>query len=271
MDLFEINPREVAEKLITFLKENLERVGRNGFVLGLSGGLDSSVCAALAVEAIGAGKINALMMPYATSSSASISDAEMLAEKLKIKVTKIDITPIVEPYFKLETDINYLRKGNFMARIRMALLYDHAARTRSLVLGTSNKSEALLGYGTLHGDVAWDINPLWDLYKTQVRTLAEYLEIPQAIIHKKPTADLWQGQTDENELGFTYERVDKLLFLALDKALRDPEIETEGFSMEEINRAKRLVKANQFKRSGPIVARIFPEYPGCDFIAPDSW
>ncbi len=267
----DINPANVVERLIEFLENGLEETGLQKFIVGLSGGLDSSVCADLAVRAVGAERISGVMMPYKTSSSASLKDAEELAGMLGIETQTVDITPMADAYFNITPEINDLRKGNFMARIRMAILYDFAAKNRGLVVGTSNKTEALLGYGTLHGDVAWDIDPLWDLYKTQVRQVAEYLEIPRKIIDKIPTADLWEGQTDEGELGFTYGRIDELLYLMVDYGYDLGHLLDEGFEEDEIQRARSLVKGNQFKRLGPKAARLFHDYPGCDFIAPEGW
>ncbi|MBD3232498.1 MAG: NAD+ synthase [candidate division Zixibacteria bacterium] len=267
----DINPANVVERLIEFFKNELEETGLQKFIVGLSGGLDSSVCAVLAVKAVGAESVLGVMMPYKNSSSNSLKDAEELAGMLGIETKTVDISPMSEAYFNIAPDINDLRQGNFMARIRMAILYDFAAKNKGLVLGTSNKTEALLGYGTLHGDVAWDIDPLWDLYKTQVRQVAEYLEIPRKILDKTPSADLWEGQTDEAELGFTYERIDELLYLMVDYGYDFDHLLDEGFEKDEIQRARSLVKGNQFKRLGPKVARLFHDYPGCDFIAPEEW
>jgi NAD+ synthase len=271
MELFKIDVNEVTGRLCDFLSANLNRTGLNGFVLGLSGGLDSAVSTILSVRAVGKEKVKPILLPYKTSSPENLADARRLAESLDIEYHTVEITPMSEAYFAMEPEMGKIRRGNFMARMRMAVLYDHAAKFKMLVLGTSNKTEALLGYGTIHGDAAWDINPLWDLYKTQVRELARFLKVPSTIIEKNPTADLWQDQTDEGELGFSYDRIDRLLFLMIDSGYGNERLVKEGFSEEEISRAKKLVKINQFKRSGPITARLFDQYPGCDFAAPESW
>ena len=271
MKLFRINPTEVSEQLVSFLNDGLKATGRAKYVIGLSGGLDSTVCAVLGIKAVGAKNVFGVIMPYATSSVSSQEDAIDISKRLGIESAVINISPIADAYFKMKTGIETLRKDNFLARVRMAVLYDYAAKFHGLVLGTSNKTEALLGYGTIHGDAAWDINPLWDLYKTQVRDLADYLKIPRNIIDKIPTADLWEGQTDEGELGFTYERIDRILYLMIELGYDLKRLTDEGLQESEIMRARQLVKKNQFKRSGPAVARLFKQYPGCDFVVPGDW
>ncbi len=271
MELFKIKPAEITEKLVEFLSNNLQNTGLSVFVVGLSGGLDSAVSATLAAKSVGADKVVANIMPYKTSSKENIEDAQEIAASLGIRNNLIDISPMADSYFSRNDDMDNIRKGNFMARLRMALLYDTAAKENGLVLGTSNKTEALLGYGTIHGDAAWDVDPLWDLYKTQIRDLAGFLGVPQKIIDKAPTADLWEGQTDEGELGFAYARIDRLLFLMVDLGYSSDKLESEGFKVNEIERAKQLIKRNQFKRSGPVSAQLFPQYIGCNFVAPADW
>ncbi|MCP4631337.1 MAG: NAD+ synthase [candidate division Zixibacteria bacterium] len=271
MELFRVDTTDVVNRLTTFLKNYLNQANLDRYVIGLSGGLDSSVSAVLAVKAVGAEKVLGILMPYSTSSESSLVDALSMVDILGIEHIRIPISPFADAYTNSNRAMSDLRKGNVMARMRMVVLYDIAAKNKGLVLGTSNKTEALLGYGTIHGDVAWDINPLWDLYKTQVWELAKFLEIPQNIIEKAPTADLRSGQTDEDELGFKYSRVDHLLFNLVDLGYDNQKLISEGFTEDEIKRAQKLIKNNQFKRSGPAVARLYKEYPGCEFIAPDNW
>jgi len=196
--------------LVSFIRNEVEKVGVHRVVVGLSGGVDSSLSAMLAAEALGPRQVLGIMMPYVSSSPESLAHAETVVRKSSIESLTLEITPQIDAYFARFPDADQKRRGNKMARERMTILYDHSARWNALVLGTSNKTELLLGYGTLYGDMASAINPLGDLYKTQVWALAEAVGVPDVIVQKKPSADLWVGQTDEGELGFTYREVDKL-------------------------------------------------------------
>jgi NAD+ synthase len=206
-----------AEKLITrFIKEELAKFNYEKGILGLSGGLDSTACAFLAVRALGAKNVIGLIMPYKDTFPGEVKDAENVARRLNIESFLVDISPMVDAYFSLQPSENRVLKGNKMARERMSVLYDFSARKKALILGTSNKTEVLLGYGTIHGDMACAINPMGDLYKTQIRRLARYLRVPEKILRKKPTAGLWAGQTDEGELGLTYRQIDRILYQLVD-------------------------------------------------------
>jgi NAD+ synthase len=211
------------------------------------------------------------MMPYKTSSRDSIEDAQLVISNLGIKSELIDITPMCEPYFERFPDMDNIRRGNVMARMRMIILYDLSAREKALVIGTSNKTELLLGYGTLYGDMASAINPLGDLYKTQVWQLAEELGVPRKIIEKKPTADLWVGQTDEDELGISYKEVDKLLYFMVDERKTDEELIELGFERGLIEKVKLMVQRNQFKRRPPIIAKISYRTINIDFRYARDW
>ncbi len=266
-----LNMRTVRSMLVQFIKDELHNAGFTKAVIGLSGGIDSAVSTYLAVEALGAKNILAVMMPYKTSSPESISDAELIIKNLDIRNETVEITSMIEPYFESQKISDKLRKGNIMARQRMIVLYDLSQKEKALVIGTSNKTESLLGYGTLFGDMASAINPLGDLYKTHIWDLAAELDIPKKIIEKKPTADLWVGQTDEGELGFSYREVDKLLYFMIDERRTDEELEQIGFSKSFIANVRRKVQVNQFKRRPPLIAKISHRTVNVDFRYVRDW
>ncbi len=242
--------------MVKFIHGEVHRAGFENAVLGLSGGVDSSLCAYLATEALGNGNVYGINMPHRHSSVDGIHDAQRVASQLKINFLSIDITPMIDAYFESFPDSNPIRRGNKMARERMSILYDQSARFKALVVGSSNKTEILLGYGTLYGDMACAINPLGNLYKAQVWDLAREVGVPQEIIEKIPTADLWQGQTDEGELGFPYSEVDRLLNLMIDNGLRKRELMREGFTEDLIERVTERVRSSEYKRRMPVVAEI---------------
>src|SRR6266540_5871673 len=208
-----INTDLARQILVNFIRSEVTRVGYSRAVVGLSGGIDSALSCALAVEALSAENVLAVRMPYKSSNPDSLQHAELLVEQLQVPSKTIEITSMVEPLFAFDENSTKLRKGNIMARERMIVLYDQSEVFKGLVIGTSNKTEILLGYSTQWGDSASAVNPIGDLYKTQLRQLSRAMNIPVQIIDKAPSADLWQGQTDEGELGFTYEQVDRLLYL----------------------------------------------------------
>lgn len=267
----DINP-EVARKILTsFLHEEITRAGLNRAVVGVSGGLDSALACFLAAEALGPENVLAMRMPYKTSSPESLEHAQLVIEQTGVQRKTIEITSMVEPLFEHMPDADQKRRGNAMARARMIVLYDQSAEFRGLVVGTGNKTEILLGYTTLFGDSASALNPLGDLYKTQVRQLARAVGVPQPILDKVPTADLWQDQTDEGELGFTYERVDQLLYLLVDQRYRPEEAVAAGFERGFVERAIALVRANQFKRMPPLIAKLSNRTVGYDFLYLRDW
>ena len=257
--------------LVSFIRNEVEKVGLHRVVVGLSGGVDSSLSAMLAAEALGPNNVLGIMMPYKTSSPESREHAELAAQKSSIQSLVIDITPEIDAYFARFPDADQKRRGNKMARERMTILYDHSARWEALVLGTSNKTELLLGYGTLHGDMASAVNPLGDLYKTQVWSLAEAVGVPEAIVRKKPSADLWQGQTDEGELGFSYREVDKLLYLMVDERYSRPELIAAGFPERFIDDVTLRIMNSQFKRRLPVIAKISQRTIDRDFRYARDW
>ncbi|MBI4810741.1 MAG: NAD+ synthase [Ignavibacteriales bacterium] len=251
-----IDPIQIKTNLVDFLVREVRRAGLSKGVIGLSGGVDSTLVTYLAAEALGKENVIAVLMPYKTSSPESMNDAKLVIEKLGIRSEEVNITPMVDAYLARSGEMNAVRKGNIMARQRMIVLYDISARENAIVIGTSNKTEILLGYGTLFGDTACGINPIGDLYKTQVWYLAEAVGVPKNIIEKKPTADLWVGQTDEGELGFSYRRVDELLFGMYEDALTDDQLIKNGFEKEFIDKVKGLIMKNEFKRRPPLIAKM---------------
>jgi len=262
----------VARQILTgFIKSEVTRVGYSRAVMGLSGGIDSALSFALAVEALGAENVLAVRMPYKSSSPDSLEHAEMLTDQFKVRSETIEITDMVEPLFRRDLQISKQRKGNIMARSRMIILYDQSEVFKGLIIGTSNKTEILLGYTTLWGDMAAALNPIGDLYKTQVRQLSHALGIPAAIIDKAPSADLWVGQTDEDELGFTYGEVDKLLHLLIDQRFSPQECVAEGFDETFVNLVVTRIRRNQFKRMMPPIAKLSNRTIGYDFLYLRDW
>ena len=266
-----INTALAHEILTGFVKSEITRVGMTRAVIGLSGGIDSALSCVLAAEALGPENVLAVRMPYKASSRDSLEHAQLLIDQLGVQSKTIEITDIVEPIFKLTPQITDKRKGNIMARARMVVLYDQSEEFKGLVVGTSNKTEILLGYSTLYGDSASALNPIGDLYKTQLRQLSRDLKVPAPIIDKPPSADLWVGQTDEKELGFTYEEVDKLLYLLVDQRYSPQEAIESGFDAKFVNAVALRIQRNQFKRMPPPIAKISNRTVGYDFLYLRDW
>ena len=263
---------DVARQILTkFIRSEVTRVGFSRAVIGLSGGIDSALSFALAVEALGNENVLAVRMPYSASSPESLAHAELLVDQFQTPCKTIEITDMVEPLFATEPEISKQRKGNIMARQRMIILYDQSEAFKGLVIGTSNKTEILLGYSTLWGDMASALNPIGDLYKTQIRQLSRALNVPAPIIDKPPSADLWVGQTDEGELGFTYEQADKLLYLLVDQRFSAQECVEEGFDEKFVRMVLNRVRRNQFKRMMPPIAKVSNRTIGYDFLYLRDW
>jgi len=267
----QIDTALIHKILVEFLRQEIGKVGFDRAVVNLSGGVDSALACYLAAEALGAQNVLAIRLPYRTSSPDSLTHAQWVIDALGLPSLTVDITPMVEPVFERFPDMNQTRRGNVMARARMILLYDQSAAWNGLPVGTSNKTELLLGYGTLHGDMASAVNPLGDLYKTQVRQLAAAMGVPQPIIDKPPSADLWLGQTDEGEMGLTYEEVDRLLYLLVDERYSLDEAVEAGFAREYVERVWKMVRINSFKRRLPLIAKVSTRTIGVDFRYLRDW
>jgi len=266
-----INP-DLARTILTgFLHSEITRMGYERAVVGVSGGVDSALACYLAAEALGKENVLAVLMPYKSSSPQSLEHAQLVVEATGVQSITVPITDMVEPLYQRHPDASPLRRGNAMARARMIVLYDQSEAFHGLVVGTGNKTEILLGYTTLYGDSACALNPIGDLYKTQVRQLARAVGVPEVIIDKPPTADLWSGQTDEGELGFTYEEVDKLLYLLIDQRFTPDECQEAGFSKEFVLNVVERVRRNQFKRVLPPIAKLSNRTVGYDFLYLRDW
>ena len=266
----------IYKHLSNFIKIEVSKARVNSVVLGLSGGIDSAVACYLASNALGKENIAALIMPYESSLGASMDDALKVVKMLGISHYVIDITKQINEYFTKETTVAEedgirVRKGNKMARERMSILYDYSYKLNSLVLGTSNKSELLLGYGTLYGDMASALNPIGDIYKTQIYRLAEHLDIPKSIITKAPSADLWEGQSDEGELGFTYETADGIMYLLIDKMYKPEVLVSLGYDENLVNKIYDKIKKSQYKRRMPLIAKVSERTINIDFRYLRDW
>ena len=271
MSFLKIDTELVTKILHEFLFSEATKAGFNKVVLGLSGGIDSAVVAYLCARTFSAKDVTALIMPYRTSNPENIKHAELIIKELNINSVSYDISPMVDAFFKSDPDADMIRRGNRMARERMCLLYDFSSKHHALVIGTSNKTELMLGYGTIFGDLASAINPIGDLYKTQIWQLAEYLDIPRVIIDKPPSADLWSGQTDEEEIGYSYDKIDTLLHHLIDLRYSDEMLSELDFTSEMINDIHRRVQLFQFKRRPPIIAKLSNRTINQDFRYCRDW
>ncbi len=266
-----LNCELVSRVCESFIRDELGKAGFSRVVVGLSGGIDSAVSCCLASRALGPENVWAIMMPYQTSSPDSLADAQALIGQLGVRAETIDITPMVDGYFSSQPPASALRRGNAMARARMIVLFDKSMEHSALVLGTSNKTELLLGYGTLFGDMASAINPIGDLYKTDIFQLARHLEIPDGIVRKKPSADLWAGQSDEAELGFTYAEVDELLYELIDQRVPQKTLIERGFKESFVQTVVRKIQKSQFKRRGPVICKMSTRTVTHDFHYLRDW
>jgi NAD+ synthase len=262
----------LARRILTgFIHSEITRVGYKKGVIALSGGLDSALSCFLAAEALGPENVLAIRMPYRTSSSESMDHAQLVIDQLGVQSLTIPITEMVEPLFSHFPEANKVRRGNAMARARMIVLYDQSEEFSGLVVGTGNKTEILLGYTTLFGDSANALNPIGDLYKTQVRQLSRAMGVPEPILTKAPSADLWVGQTDEDELGYTYAEVDKLLYLLVDQRYSPEDAIEAGFPENFVRSVVRRVQRNHFKRILPPIAKVSNRTIGYDFLYLRDW
>jgi len=254
-----------------FVKTEVERTGLHRVVLGLSGGIDSALAAYIAVRALGPSGVVGVLMPYRTSSASSVRDAEVVVGALGIVAERFEISELVDVFSAKAGNVGARRLGNVMARVRMLVLYDRSVEHDALVLGTSNKTELLLGYGTIHGDLASALNPLGDLYKTQVRELSKALHVPKAILEKPPSADLWPEQTDEADLGASYDELDRILALLVDARVSPGTVVAKGFRRETVLRVRKQIMRSQFKRRLPLIAKVSTRSIGWDFRYPRDW
>jgi NAD+ synthase len=271
MDHLLIDTALVTQVLKEFLKEEVYKANFKKVIFGLSGGVDSSVVAYLCASVFPGQDITALIMPFRSSNPKNIEDAKMVAQSLKIKYTLYDISPMVDAFFQNDKNVDFIRKGNKMARERMCVLYDFSTKNNALVIGTSNKTELLLGYGTIFGDLASAINPIGDLYKTQILQLADHLGVPEKIIKKPPSADLWAGQTDESELGYTYQQIDSLLYYLIDLRYPEKMLLDLNFSKKMVKDIQNRIKKFQFKRRPPIIAKLSNRTINQDFRYCRDW
>lgn len=263
---------KLAEKILTgFIHTELTRAGFNKTVMGLSGGIDSALSLYLSAKALGPENVLAIRMPYKTSPPDTLEDAQTMINDLGVQSMTIEITEMVDPLIKFSNDMGKIRAGNIMARMRMIVLFDQSVAFNGLVMGTSNKTELLLGYSTIFGDSAAAIQPIGDLYKTQIRQLSRAVGVPEKIIQKAPSADLWQGQTDEGELGFTYEEVDQLLYLLVDQRYRPENCVEEGFDKKFVDRVVQMIRKNHFKRVMPPIAKLSQRTIGYDYLYLRDW
>lgn len=261
----------VEQILVRFIRAEIHRTGFHRGVVGLSGGIDSTVVTYLAAQALGPDNVLAVTMPYKTSSDQTRRDSRQVAAALAVQTVDIPITAQIDAYFAAMPDASRLRRANKSARERMTILYDQSAAFVGLVLGTSNKSELLLGYGTQFGDMASAINPIGDLYKTQLYELAAHLGVPESIRNKPPTGDLWVGQTDEDELGFSYDQVDRLLVLLVDRREPPERLVAAGFQEEFVRRVADLVRRSHYKRRLPVIAKLSHRTVDRDFRYARDW
>ncbi len=250
----------VEKEIVGFIRGCVEEAGATGVVIGLSGGVDSSTVAYLSVRALGSDRVFALILPSTTTAKQDIEDAKRIAESLGISYEVVEITPIEEAFAKAcprFDEANLIAVGNLKPRIRMMALYYYANLINRIVAGTSNKSELLVGYFTKYGDGGVDILPIGDLYKTQVRWLAEHLGVPKDIVWKTPTAGLWVGQTDEDELGIKYEELDVVLYGLIELSMKPEEVARKsGIPLSKVNRVVEMVRSSEHKRRTPPVVEV---------------
>lgn len=269
--MLEAHLETIEKVIINFIRDAIRKNGFNKGILGVSGGIDSAVVLALTQRALGSENTFGLLMPYKLSSEESLTDGKAICDRLNVAYEVIEISPSVDAYFDRFPTENKMLIGNKCARERMSVLYDFSARKNMLVVGTSNKSEILIGYSTLFGDSAAAFLPIGDLYKTQVFELARHLGVPGSIVNKKPSADLWQDQTDEGEIGITYKELDEILYQMIDLRKTDAEIKAMGYRQATIEKIKKMIGTTQYKRTMPPVCKLHGRSVGMDFRYLRDW
>jgi NAD+ synthase len=261
----------VEKIIIEFIRITVEKAGAKGCVIGLSGGIDSAVVAALACKALGPSNVHGYFLPSSVTPSEDEAHVEELTEKLGMTFEILPLNDLLDQYktlLKVETTSNNMAWVNLMPRVRPTLLYFKASELNSLVLGTSNKSELMIGYFTKYGDSNSDLAPIGDLYKQEVNELAKHLEIPVSIINKAPSAGLWPGQTDEAELGFSYKELDEILEELESFKTVDQVHESTGIAKETISKVVKLIRLNEHKRRPPLILKLGYRTPGQDWRVP---
>lgn len=271
MSELDVQPELVCELLVSFLREEVGNTGFRRAVLGLSGGIDSAVVAALCARAFGPENVLAALLPYRTSNPASERDALRVADALGLATRRVEVSAMADGYFASQAVESAYRRGNVLARCRMTVLYDLSVEWQGLVVGTSNKTEILLGYSTQWGDAAHAVNPIGDLYKHQIYQLARWLELPAEVIEKPPSADLFEGQTDEADLGFRYADVDRLLHRMVDQRYSEDDLVAAGFDPAFVRRVAERIVTYQFKRLPPVIAKLSRRTVGQDFRYLRDW
>lgn len=251
---------KLTDNLVKFIKVEMAKTGLNKAVLGLSGGIDSAVVAALCVKALGKDNVTGICMPYRTSNPSSLNDAVAVAENLGINRRTLEISETVDAFANssmVDDDKNRaIRLGNIMARVRMITLFDYSSADASIVFGTGNKSEIFLGYFTLFGDAASAINPIGSVYKTHIFEVAKQLGLPQQVITKAPSADLFEGQTDENEIGFSYIEMDPVIYALTELNMTPAEVVKEGYSEKLVKIVNSRMKSMAYKLKVPIISPV---------------
>ncbi len=268
--MLDINFNFAQKAIESFILDYVKKNGFNRVVLGLSGGLDSAIVLKLCSNALGNENVFALMLPYKVSDKKNIEDAKNLCSLLKIKNELIEITPMIDSYFNIKPAVNKMQLGNKCARERMSILYDYSEREKAIVVGTSNKSELLIGYSTIYGDSASAFMPIGDLYKTQIFEFARFLDIPKEIVEKKPSADLWKGQNDEEEIGLSYKELDEILYQGVDLLMPQEDLCLK-YGEEKVKRIFGMIRKSQFKRTMPSICKLLNRTIGIDFRYPRDW
>lgn len=251
----DMDAARVAKICESFIGREVDEAQAQGVVIGVSGGVDSAVGAYLCARALGPERVTGLLMPYKYSSADSLEHGKLVVSKTGIESEVIEITPMIDAYFGVHPEADKIRMGNKMARERMSILFDFAKCLKALVVGTGNKTELLLGYFTIFGDGGYSLNPIGDLYKTEVWQVAEYLGVPEAIVKKAPSADLWKGQTDEGELGLTYREADRILQQLVEKNIQPAEV-AKHFEPQAVASIVDRMEHTEFKRRMPRICRV---------------